>query len=68
MNMTVLFVLLTTGQWFSFVPMSDEMNSIEACQKVGDNLPKTNPTVPMIAYFCKTFTEEELIKFKIRVN
>ena len=68
MTTTLLFVILTTGQWFSFIPVTPEMNNIEACQKVGDNLPKTNPTVPMVTYFCKTFTEEELVKFKIRVN
>ena len=68
MNTILLFVILTTGQWFSFIPVSQEMNNMEACQKVGENLPVTNPTVPMVAYFCKSFTEEELIKFKIRVN
>lgn len=68
MNTIILFVLLTTGQWFSFIPVSSEMNTIESCQTVGGNLPKTNPTVPMVTYFCKSFTEEELIKFKIRVN
>lgn len=68
MNTTILFVLLTTGQWFSFIPMTDEMNSLAACQKVGESLSITNPTVPMVTYFCKDFTAEELIKFKIRVN
>lgn len=68
MNVVILFVLLTSGQWFAFIPVSSEMNAIDACQKVGENLPKTNPTVPVVTFFCKSFTEEELIKFKIKVN
>lgn len=60
MSTFILFLLLSTGEWFYFLPAGPELNTRDACVSAGQNLDKTNPEVPVAAFFCQEMAPHEL--------